>query len=74
MRLQTTAQGQKSHAPYQGKPVWFGLAAILFFRFIKGGMNLIDLLGILPYFVSLSLDLVTTTARFDTPTLHMKGW
>jgi hypothetical protein len=35
------------------------------FRFIKGGMNLIDLLGILPYFVSLSLDLVTTTARFE---------
>jgi hypothetical protein len=43
--------------------VWTGGHFV--FRFIKGGMNLIDLLGILPYFVSLSLDLVTTTARFE---------
>ena len=32
-------------------------------RFIKGGMNIIDLLGILPYFMSLSLNLVTTRTR-----------
>jgi hypothetical protein len=45
--------------------VWTGGHFV--FRFIKGGMNLIDLLGILPYFVSLSLDMVTTTARFEPP-------
>jgi hypothetical protein len=33
-------------------------------RFIKGGMNIIDLLGILPYFMSLSLNLVTTRTRY----------
>ena len=29
-------------------------------RFIKGGMNIIDLLGILPYFASLCLKLLDT--------------
>ena len=41
------------------------------FRFIKSGMNIIDLLGILPYFMSLSLNLVTTTAPSSTyPTIN----
>ena len=31
-------------------------------RFIKGGMNIIDLLGILPYFASLILSLLTTSS------------
>ena len=31
------------------------------FRFVKGVMNIIDLLGILPYFMSLLLSLVTET-------------
>ena len=31
------------------------------FRFVKGIMNIIDLLGILPYFTSLVLSLVTET-------------
>ena len=30
------------------------------FRFVKGAMNIVDLLGILPYFMSLVLQLVTT--------------
>ena len=29
-------------------------------RFVKGGMNIVDLLGILPYFASLILSLVMT--------------
>ena len=33
------------------------------FRFVKGAMNVIDLLGILPYFMSLLLSLVTSTAQ-----------
>ena len=33
------------------------------FRFVKGVMNVIDLLGILPYFMSLLLSLVTSTAQ-----------
>ena len=34
------------------------------FRFLKAGMNIVDLLGILPYFASLILSLVmTATAR-----------
>ena len=33
-------------------------------RFLKAGMNIVDLLGILPYFASLILSLVmTATAR-----------
>ncbi|XP_023324508.1 uncharacterized protein LOC111698406 [Eurytemora carolleeae] len=32
-------------------------------KFIKGGMNIVDLLGILPYFMSLFLNLVTTTSN-----------
>ena len=34
---------------------------ILFFRFVKGAMNIIDLLGILPYFMSLLLSLITVS-------------
>ena len=34
----------------------------LLLRFIKGGMNIIDLLGILPYFASLILSLLTTSS------------
>ena len=29
-------------------------------RFVKGGMNVVDLFGILPYFTSLILSMVTT--------------
>ena len=29
-------------------------------RFLKAGMNIVDLLGIMPYFVSLCLSLVVT--------------
>ena len=32
-------------------------------RFVKGAMNIIDLLGILPYFMSLLLSLVTSTTQ-----------
>jgi hypothetical protein len=32
---------------------------ITFFRFVKGAMNIIDLAGIFPYFMSLSLSLIT---------------
>ena len=31
------------------------------FRFVKGAMNIIDLLGILPYFMSLLLSLITVS-------------
>ena len=31
------------------------------FRFLKAGMNVVDLLGILPYFASLVLSLLTTS-------------
>jgi hypothetical protein len=30
------------------------------FRFVKGAMNIIDLAGIFPYFMSLTLSLITT--------------
>ena len=30
-------------------------------RFLKAGMNIVDLLGILPYFASLCLSLLTTS-------------
>ena len=30
------------------------------FRFLKAGMNIVDLLGILPYFASLMISLVMT--------------
>ena len=30
-------------------------------RFVKGAMNIVDLLGILPYFMSLILSLVTVS-------------
>ena len=33
---------------------------MLLLRFVKGAMNIVDLLGILPYFMSLVLQLVTT--------------
>ena len=36
---------------------------VSFFRFLKGVMNIIDLLGILPYFISLVLSLVTSTGE-----------
>ena len=36
------------------------IAAPYKIRFIKGGMNIIDLLGILPYFASLCLKLLDT--------------
>ncbi len=41
------------------------LKHVLLFRFIKGGMNIIDLFGILPYFMSLFLNLVTTRTRYS---------
>ena len=33
------------------------------FRFIKAGMNIIDLLGVLPYFLSLGLSIANRGAR-----------
>ena len=36
---------------------------IYFFRFVKGAMNIIDLLGILPYFMSLLLNLITVSGK-----------
>ena len=40
-------------------------------RFIKGGMNIIDLLGILPYFMSLLLSLITVSGKLELQTnLH----
>ena len=36
---------------------------ICFFRFVKGAMNIIDLLGILPYFMSLLLNLITVSGK-----------
>ena len=36
---------------------------ISFFRFVKGAMNIIDLLGILPYFMSLLLNLITVSGN-----------
>ena len=36
---------------------------IYFFRFVKGAMNIIDLLGILPYFMSLLLNLITVSGN-----------
>ena len=38
-----------------------------FFRFVKGVMNIIDLLGILPYFMSLVLSLVTQASGSGSP-------
>ena len=35
----------------------------LLFRFVKGAMNIIDLLGILPYFMSLLLNLITVSGK-----------
>ena len=32
-------------------------------RFVKGAMNIIDLLGILPYFMSLLLSLITVSGE-----------
>ena len=37
-------------------------------RFIKGGMNIIDLLGILPYFMSLLLSLITVSGKLELQT------
>ena len=42
---------------------------MLFFRFIKAGMNIIDLLGVIPYFLSLGLSLVNKGKRYK---LHPK--
>ena len=36
-------------------------------RFVKGAMNIVDLLGILPYFTSLILSLVTVSENFSNP-------
>ena len=35
-----------------------------FSRFVKGAMNIIDLLGILPYFMSLLLSLITVSGQY----------
>ena len=40
--------------------ILLGLTARIF-RFLKAGMNVVDLLGILPYFASLVLSLLTTS-------------
>ena len=45
----------------------------LSFRFIKGGMNIIDLLGILPYFASLCLSLVTTSTPVSEGGINGSG-
>ena len=37
---------------------------IFFSRFVKGAMNIIDLLGILPYFMSLLLNLITVSGIY----------
>jgi len=42
-------------------------------RFIKGGMNIIDLLGILPYFASLCLSLVTTSTPVSEGGINGSG-
>lgn len=34
-------------------------------RFVKGAMNIVDLLGILPYFMSLILSLVTVSRMMN---------
>ena len=36
-------------------------------RFVKGAMNIVDLLGILPYFTSLILSLVTVSENLAIP-------
>ena len=41
----------------------FPVFSLRLFRFVKGAMNIIDLLGILPYFMSLLLSLVTSTTQ-----------
>ena len=44
------------------------VAMFLYFfwhRFVKGAMNIVDLLGILPYFTSLILSLVTVNENFS---------
>ena len=45
----------------------------LSYRFIKGGMNIIDLLGILPYFASLCLSLVTTSTPVSEGGINGSG-
>ena len=37
-------------------------------RFVKGAMNIIDLLGILPYFMSLLLSLITVSGKLELQT------
>ena len=39
-------------------------------RFIKEGMNVIDLLGIVPYFVSLGLSNMKSSGEYQVKTVH----
>ena len=42
-------------------------------RFVKGAMNIIDLLGILPYFMSLLLSLITVSGKLELQTNLREG-